>query len=94
MYLPLPSMRRSRHPLARVLSLVLGLALLGLLLIFGLLAAGILLVGGSALLAWRYWTRGRHVAPTHATVDAPHDTQPKVLEGEFVVLRRERSATR
>ena len=88
-------MRRSRHPLARVLSLVLGLALLGLLLIFGLLAAGILLVGGSALLAWRYWTRRRQVVPANANVDAPRDTQPtKVLEGEFVVLRREGPATR
>jgi 4-hydroxybenzoate polyprenyltransferase len=94
MYLPLPSMRRSRHPLARVLSLVLGLVLLGMLLIFGLLAAGILLVGGSALLAWRYWTRKRQGAPTDPTVGVPRDAQPKVLEGEFVVLRREGRATR
>lgn len=94
MYLPLPSMRRSRHPLARVLSLVLGLALLGLLLIFGLLAAGILLVGGSALLVWRYWTRRHQAGAGTANVGGPRDAQPKVLEGEFVVLRREGPAAR
>lgn len=93
MYLQLPSLRRSRHPLARVLSLVFGLVLLGLLLLFGLLAAGILLVGGSGLLAWRYWTRKRHTA-VDANVGMPHGAQPKILEGEFVVLHREGSATR
>ena len=93
MYLQLSPLSRSRHPLARVLSLVLGLALLGLLLIFGLLAAGILLVGGSALLIWRSWTRRRHVAAPGANASAPHDAKPNVLEGEFVVLRREGPAT-
>ncbi|MEO5811202.1 MAG: hypothetical protein ABIU96_05475 [Rhodanobacter sp.] len=94
MYFQLPLLRRPRHPLARVLSLVVGLALLGLLLIFGLLAAGILLVGGSALLVWRYWTRKRQIAAPSANVTASPDAQPKVLEGEFVVLRREGPATR
>jgi hypothetical protein len=95
MYLQLPSLRRSRHPLARVLTLVYGLVLLGLLLLFGLLAAGILLVGGSGLLAWRYWTGKRHVAAVNAAADAdaPRGAQPKILEGEFVVLHREGSAT-
>lgn len=93
MYLQLPLPRRSRHPLARALSLVSGLVLLGLLLLFGLLAAGILLVGGSGLLAWRYWTRKRRVTAVNANADAPRGAQPKILEGEFVVLRREGSAT-
>lgn len=94
MPLSLPFMRHSRHPLARVLSLVLGLALLGLLLIFGLLAAGILLVGGSVLLAWRYWTRRQHLARTDAHVATPGNAQRQVPEGEYVVLRREGPATR
>ena len=57
------------------------------------LAAGILLVGGSALLIWRYWTRRHRVTATRANASAPQDAQPKVLEGEFVVLRSEGPAT-
>lgn len=94
MLAPLPSMRRSRHVFLRILSVVVGLASLGLLLFFGLLAAGILLVGGSALLAWRYWTRRRPVVGGNPSFRTTHGTQPKVLEGEFVVVQRERSATR
>lgn len=87
MHFSLPSMRRSRHPLARALSLLLGLALVGVLLVFGLVVAGVLMVGGSLLLAWRYWTRGRQPAPA---VAARGNHQPEVLEGEFVVLRHNR----
>ena len=79
-------MRRSRHPLARALSLLLGMALIGLLLVFGLVVAGVLMVGGVVLLAWSYWTRGRRLAP--AAAQRGH--QPEVLEGEFVVLHRNR----
>ena len=85
----LHSMRRPRHPLARALSLLLGLALLSLLLVFGLVVAGVLLVGGGVLLAWRYWTaRGRLHKPT-----APRQGHPQVLEGEFVVIQPGRTAT-
>ncbi|MEO7072376.1 MAG: hypothetical protein ABI300_05165 [Rhodanobacter sp.] len=85
----LHSMRRPRHPLARALSLLLGLALLGLLLVFGLMVAGVLLVGGGMLLAWRYWTtRGRMTAPS-----AARKSPPQVLEGEFVVIQPTHSAT-
>ena len=87
MHFSLPSMRRSRHPLARALSLLLGMALIGLLLVFGLVVAGVLMVGGVVLLAWRYWTHGRKLAPG-TTQRARH--QPEVLEGEFVVLHHNR----
>jgi len=86
MHFSLPSMRRSRHPLARALSLLLGMALIGLLLVFGLVVAGVLMVGGVVLLAWRYWTNGRKLAPGAA----PRGRQPEVLEGEFVVLHHHR----
>ena len=82
---------RSRHPLVRLASVLLGLALLGLLLFFGLLAAGVLLVGGSVLLLWRYWTRARRATFAKATNRA---AKPPVLEGEFVVLRNERPTAR
>lgn len=86
MHFSLPSMRRSRHPLARALSLLLGMALIGLLLVFGLVVAGVLMIGGVVLLGWRYWTHGRKLAPGAA----PRAHQPEVLEGEFVVLRHNR----
>ncbi len=88
MYFSMPSMRRSRHPLVRALSLLLGVALIGLLLIFGLAVAGVLLVGGALVLAVRQWKRGRAPVPSaEAAADAAH--RPAVLEGEFVVIQQQ-----
>ena len=83
----LPPMRRPRHPLARALSLLLGVAVLGVLLVFGLVVAGVLLVGGIVLLAVRQWKQGR--APARMAAQAKPQ-QPAVLEGEFVVIRQGR----
>ncbi|MBA2079519.1 MAG: hypothetical protein BGP10_02970 [Rhodanobacter sp. 68-29] len=80
----LPSPRRSRHPLVRALSLLLGIAMLGVLLVFGLAVAGVLLVGGALLLAWRQWKQPRAPIATAARPNKPTD----VLEGEFVVIRQ------
>ena len=81
--------RRSRHPLARALSLVVGIALLGVLLVFGLVVASVLLFGGAVVLALRQWKRGARPVPTAAR------SQPsEVIEGEFVVLQQSRHATR
>jgi hypothetical protein len=85
MYFALPSLRRPRHPLARALSLLLGVAVLGVLLVFGLVVAGVLLVGGLVLLAVRQWKPAR--APARPTASG---AQPAVLEGEFVVIRQGR----
>ncbi|HET8764272.1 MAG TPA: hypothetical protein VFM52_03540 [Rhodanobacter sp.] len=82
MIFQLPAPRRSRHPLVRALSLLLGLAMVGLLLVFGLVVAGILMVGGAVFLGWRQW-RQRH-AP--AVASRPRPTAANVLEGEFVVI--------
>ena len=84
MYFSLPPLRRSRHPFVRALSLLLGVALIGLLLIFGLAVAGVLLVGGVIVLALRQWKRSRAPA-TSAAPPAAH--RPAVLEGEFVVIQ-------
>jgi fatty acid desaturase len=78
----LPPMRRPRHPLARFLSLVLGLALIGVLLVFGLFVAGVLLVGSALVLIARQWNH-RHAVPRAAQ-------QPQTLEGEYVVIRQGR----
>ncbi|OOG45492.1 hypothetical protein [Rhodanobacter sp. C01] len=88
MYFSMPSMRRSRHPLLRALSLLVGIALIGVLLVFGLVVAGVLLVGGGLLLAWRQWKHGRKLAAQPAATHGQH--QPDVLEGEFVVIRQGR----
>jgi hypothetical protein len=80
-----PSKRRSRHPLARALSLLLGVAVIGVLLVFGLVVAGVLLVGGVVLLAVRQWRQGR--APAMKSATAGTASSPAVLEGEFVVIR-------
>lgn len=87
MHFSMPSMRRSRHPVVRVISLLLGVALIALLLVFGLAVAGVLLVGGVILLAVRQWKQGRMPAKS-AAPNAAH--QPTVLEGEFVVVRQGR----
>jgi hypothetical protein len=87
MHFSMPSIRRSRHPLVRALSLLLGVALIGVLMVFGLVVAGVLLVGGSLLLLWRQWKHGR-LSAKPAAVNAAH--QPAVLEGEFVVIQQGR----
>jgi uncharacterized protein (DUF58 family) len=86
MYFSMPSMRRSRHPLARALSLLLGVALIGLLLVFGLAVAGVLLVGGAIVLALRHRKHSR--APVTSPAPAAAH-QPAVLEGEFVVVQQQ-----
>lgn len=80
--------RRSRNPLARALSLVLGIALVGVLLVFGLVVASVLLFGGAVVLALRQWNRRGKAAPVTARAQSS-----EVIEGEFVVLQRSRHAT-
>ncbi|WP_445144652.1 hypothetical protein [Dyella sp. Tek66A03] len=81
--------RRPRHPLVRALSLVVGLALVGVLLVFGLVVAGVLLIGGSLVFALRQWSRSR---PPASVAGRPH--QPEIIEGDFVVLNQSRHAVR
>ena len=88
MHFSLHSMRRPRHPIARFLSLLLGVAIIGVLLVFGLMVAGVLLVGGVILLAIRQWKQG-HVPAQPVTSQAKG--QPAVLEGEFRVLHSGRN---
>jgi uncharacterized membrane protein YdbT with pleckstrin-like domain len=80
----LPVMRRPRHPVARALSVLLGMAAIGVLLVFGLVVASVLLVGGVLLLAWRQWKRAG--LPRSTAAGSTH--RPEILEGEFVVLQQ------
>lgn len=80
----MPMPRRSRHPLVRALSLLIGLAVVGVLMVFGLVVAGVLLVGGGLVFALRQWSRKRGaVSPVGRRAH-----QPEVIEGEYVVLRQ------
>jgi len=90
----LPPIRRSRNPLVRALSLVAGLALLGVLLVFGVVVLGVLVAGGLVFLAVRQWKLARagiagggaHARTAPASRAA---RDPNVLEGEYVVLRQD-----
>ncbi|WP_448096277.1 hypothetical protein [Luteibacter yeojuensis] len=80
-----PPVRRSRNPLVRALSLVLGLAVVGVLLVFGVVVLGVLMVGGLVFLAVRQWKLGQgRVPPSQPSPAKDQD----VLEGEFVVIRQ------
>ncbi|AIF46857.1 hypothetical protein [Dyella japonica] len=86
----LPMPRRSRHPLVRALSLLVGLAVVGVLMVFGLVVAGVLLVGGAVVFALRQWSRKRGaVSPAGGRTH-----RPEVIEGEYVVLHQTRHAAR
>lgn len=80
-----PPIRRSRNPLVRVLSLVLGLAAVGVLLVFGVVVLGVLFVGGLAFFALRQWKLARAQVAGGRPAAAK---DPNVLEGEFVVIRQ------
>ncbi len=86
----LPMPRRSRHPLIRALSLVIGLAIVGVLMVFGLVVAGVLLVGGGLVFALRHWSRSRSAAP----MAGRRAHKPEVIEGDYVVLHQSRHAAR
>lgn len=87
MHFSLPSMRHPRNPLARVLSLLVGVAVIGVLLVFGLVVVSVLLVGGVVLLALGRWKQGSARVGANET---PASHKPEVLEGEFVVVQRGR----
>ena len=81
-----PLFHRRRHPLAQALSVMLGLIVVGVLMVFGLVVAGVLTVGGALWLLWRQWKHSRVAAP-RTTQQA---RQPEILEGEYVVIRHSR----
>lgn len=87
MHFSLPTMRQPRNPLLRALSLIVGLAVIGVFLVFGLFVFGVLLVGGVVLLALRRWKmRSGRVG---ATTSPSGSHNPQVLEGEFVVIQQQ-----
>jgi len=76
-------LRRPRHPLARAGVAVLAVAMIGVASLFALALAGvvaIVLLGRSLLL------RGQR--PVQAAQATPTPSDPRVIEGEYVVLKR------
>ena len=74
---------RPRHPLARIALAVIGAALLVGVLVLGFFALVALAVIGGIVAVIRAVTRAQH-APT------PRAADPRVLEGEFAVIRDNR----
>jgi hypothetical protein len=88
-----PPIRRSRNPLVRALSLLAGVAVLGVLLVFGVVVLGVLVAGGLVFFAVRQWklaTARANGAPTPQPQAASRPNDPNVLEGEFVVIQQGR----
>ncbi len=85
-YLP----RQSMHPVLRVLLMLVGAAVLATLLIFGAVAFVAMFALGGITLAVQRWRTGHDSASGTAETAQPRDA--RVLEGEFVVVDRERSS--
>jgi hypothetical protein len=80
---------RARHPLARLLALIVGAAVLLVVLAFGFFAALALAIGGAAVVLFNALRtpqqhRSAHTAAA-ATTAAP--APAGVIEGEFKVVR-------
>lgn len=78
---------RARHPLARLLGIVVAVAALVVVLAFGLFAAAALAIGGAAVLLYNA-LRGvqRPSAAASATPDSSR-ANDRIIEGEFKVVQ-------
>lgn len=73
---------RTRHPLLRALSVVLGLLVVGVALVFGFF-----LVLGLAAVGAAIWAARQLGKPSANSVTPPRPAPAGVIEGEFVVVR-------
>ena len=78
---------RTRHPLARLLTIVIGAVALVAVLAFGLFAAVALIIGGSIVLLVNGMRQPRSAAASPASPPPP----PGVIEGEFKVVHDSRA---
>ena len=75
---------RARHPLARLLGLVVGAVVLVVVLAFGFFAAVALAIGGAAVVLFNAM---RTPQPRAQTAARPPEAAAGVIEGEFKVVR-------
>ena len=80
---------RTRHPLVRLLAVVIGALALVAVLAFGLFAAVALIIGGSIVLLINSLRAPR--TSTGARAAASPSPPPGVIEGEFKVVHDSRS---
>lgn len=80
--------QQSMHPILRVLMILAGAAVLATLIIFGAVALLAMFVLGGVTLAVQRWRTGHGKPPSPAHPAKPTDS--RVLEGEYVVVDRER----
>ena len=78
---------RTRHPLARLLAIVIGAVALVAVLAFGLFAAVALIIGGSIVLLVNGMRQPRSATASTASPPPP----PGVIEGEFKVVHDSRA---
>jgi fatty acid desaturase len=89
----LPPMRRPRHPVMRVLMALLGLAVLGVFMVFGLMALAVFIAVGGVLFLLRWWNT-RHQRRNGARPGAAHRyADEQVIEGEYVIVHERRQST-
>ena len=77
-----------RHPLARLLWIFIGLGLSALLFLFGLFIAAVVL--GVGILAWLLRQLSPGLARPATASATPRPTPSNIIEGEFVVIERDR----
>lgn len=79
-----------QNPLVRILAGVVGLALLGLFIIFGLFAVAILVAVGLFWYAWLRWKIYRARKRGDFDTDPQPPTDPDVIEGEYEIIHERR----
>ena len=78
---------RTRHPLARLLAILIGAVALVAVLAFGLFAAVALIIGGSIVVLVNAMRQPRAASASPASPPPP----PGVIEGEFKVVHDSRA---
>jgi threonine/homoserine/homoserine lactone efflux protein len=77
---------RARHPLARLLGVVVAVAALVVVLAFGLFAATALAMGGAAVLLYNAFRGVKPPSAAPSGAAAPSRANERVIEGEFKVV--------
>ena len=92
MYYTMFRIPRTRHPLLRIVSAVVGVLILAALVVFGFFAALALVTVGAVVWAVRQFTRPSQAPATSTRPQGPPPPPAGVIEGEFTVVR-DRSTT-